>query len=108
VAESRTLDDIEEIIPDLIFWTGALYAVWWLGQRITPWVEPSTYFAPINRFTGQFQDSWDYASGFWEQDGFIDRWTYNPDEARSDAGRAGRYIIGTPARVWNATLGRLF
>jgi len=107
VAESRTLDDLEEILPDIAFWGGVLYATWWLGQRITPWVDPNLYVAPINRFTGQFQDSWDYVSGFWEEDGFIDDWTYNPQEFRSDAGRLLTGVTSVPGRIWNATFGRL-
>lgn len=102
MADSRTLDDIEELLPDVLFYGAIAYAIYWVSQRATPWLNPQLYFSPINRTLGQFGDSWT-----WIED-TVDANTWSPSEIRRDGGRAVRYVAGTPGRVWNRTFGRLF
>lgn len=88
MAESRTLDDLEEIIPEIVFWGGAAYLLYWTLQRLED----------VGKFTADLRPQ---TFGFGEG-GLIDRWTINPGEASRMAARGRKRIyrrITAPYRV---------
>lgn len=75
MAESRALDDLEELIPEIVFWGGLGYITYWTLQRLEDFGNYSARTLRPQTF------------GFGEG-GLIDRWTLNPGEAARMLGRA--------------------
>jgi len=79
LADSRLLDDVEELLIPAAIAIGGLYALWWVGRTID---------TAIESVPGAVSSIIDYDLPFVGEGDFIDRWTLNPQEVMSMAGRA--------------------
>lgn len=91
LADSRLLDDVEELILPGVIAIGGLYALWWVTQSVTSAVES---------IPGAVSSVVDYDLPIVGEGDLIDRWTLNPGEALrlvdrtlSGVGRAGANIL---------------
>lgn len=80
---SRVLDDIEELLLPGALAIGGLYALYWTLTRT------EMLFRSIDDLTGEVID---YDIPWVGEGDLIDRWTINPQEARSLAGDAWRFV----------------
>lgn len=79
---SRVLDDVEELLVPAAFAIGGLYLLYWVTQSTTKAAE---FFPEVPRALVN------YDLPLVGEGDFIDRWTYNPREFRSDLGRLKRW-----------------
>ena len=91
MADSRLLDDVEELIVPAAIALGGLYALWWTTRSIT---------SAVGSIPGAVSSIIDYDLPFVGEGDLIDRWTLNPGEyfrtvnrALSGVGRAGATIL---------------
>lgn len=80
---SRVLDDVEELLIPLALAAGGLYLLYWVTRSTTQVVSviPNTIGSIV-----------DYNVPIVGEGDFIDRWTYNPGEVKSDVRRLGGWL----------------
>jgi len=88
MADSRVLDDVEELLIPAAIAIGGIYIVWWLGKFLDRGYED------ITNFDFQFPGGtiFEEVATPLREGGLIDRWTISPREWRSIGRRAGRTI----------------
>lgn len=94
MADSRLLDDVEELILPLAIAVGGIYLIWWTTRTTETLIE-----AVPQGINQAVQQVIDYDLPFVGEGDFIDRWTYNPQEFRSDLGRIASGVGNAGARI---------
>jgi hypothetical protein len=87
---SRVLDDVEELLLPAALAVGGLYLLYWATQATEKAV--STVPEIAGNVERIFTNIINYDVPFVGEGDFIDRWTYNPAEAKSDYGRLKRWV----------------
>lgn len=90
MADSRLLDDVEELLIPGALAVGGLYLLWWITRSTTDAVS-----AVPNIFKGIV----DYDLPFVGEGDLIDRWTINPQEALSITSRVASGVGSAGARI---------
>lgn len=94
MAESRVLDDVQELLIPAALAAGGLYLLWWATRTTTTLV--SAVPAGINQAV---QQAIDYDIPWVGEGDLIDRITYSPQELKQDIGSAVSGVGRAGARI---------
>lgn len=90
MADSRLLDDVEELLVPGALAIGGLYLLWWITKSTTD---------AVSAVPSVFKSIVDYDLPIVGEGDLIDRWTLNPQEYMSITGRVLSGVGNTGARI---------
>lgn len=90
MADSRLLDDVEELIVPGALAFGGLYLLWWLTKSTTD---------AVTAVPNVFRSIVDYDIPIIGEGDLIDRWTLNPREALNIGNRLASGVGDAGARI---------